>query len=179
MSQLGPTVVLYTSPLQRCVQTATLIGKAQQLEPMVAPELNDIDYGAWQGVSHIELARRDPARFAAWMQRPDQVEIPGGESLASVAARVTAFVQNLVVRHAGETVILVSHDSVNRVLLLHALGLPLSRFWRLGQDPCAVNRLSHGSGEWTVHSVNETAHLRQLRIAPQGPAEARERGGGG
>jgi len=65
--------------------------------------------------------------------------------------------------HPDGTVILVGHDVVNRVFLLLALELPLSRFWRLGQDPCAVNWLSFTNAVWTVHSVNETAHLASMQ----------------
>jgi len=130
------------------------------LNRQVAPELIDIACGSWQGLTYAELAEREPAQFNRWISRPDLVEIPGGESLPALAERVAAFCRRLLEAHAGEVVIAVGHDSVNRVLLLQALGLPLSRFWRLGQEPCAVNRLAHDGRDWTVQSLNETGHLR-------------------
>jgi probable phosphoglycerate mutase len=55
----------------------------------------------------------------------------------------------------------VGHDSVNRVILLHALDLPLSRYRRLGQEPCAINEIDFSDGEFTIRSINKTDHLRQ------------------
>ena len=152
---------MYTSPLQRCVQTASIIGEPLGLTPQVAPELIDIDYGSWQGLTYAELAEREPAGLKQWISRPDLVDIPEGESVPALADRVAAFWQRLLEAHAGEVVIAVGHDSVNRVLLLQALGLPLARFWRLGQEPCAVNLLAHDGGDWAVQSLNETGHLRK------------------
>ncbi len=55
--------------------------------------------------------------------------------------------------------LLVGHDSVNRVLLLHALELPLARYWQIGQDPCAINRIEATAEGFLVHTMNDTAHL--------------------
>jgi probable phosphoglycerate mutase len=66
----------------------------------------------------------------------------------------------IVSQHLGQTVLLVGHDSVNRIFLLLALELPLSRYWLLRQSPCGVSVLEHsGMSGWVVASVNETAHL--------------------
>jgi probable phosphoglycerate mutase len=54
----------------------------------------------------------------------------------------------------------VGHDSVNRVILLHALQLPLSRYWRLAQRPCAINEIDFSENGFVVQTVNETHHLR-------------------
>jgi phosphoserine phosphatase len=64
-------------------------------------------------------------------------------------------------RHPTDTVVVVGHDSVNRVMLLHALGLPLSRYWRLGQHPCAINEIDFSGDDCAVLSMNETGHLKQ------------------
>ena len=103
--------------------------------------LIDIDYGAWQGLTQDEAEARWPAEAELWHRRPDLVRPPGGESLQDVLARVAEALRLIIGRHPQETVLLVGHDSVNRVLLLHALELPLARYWQIGQDPCAINRI--------------------------------------
>jgi probable phosphoglycerate mutase len=65
--------------------------------------------------------------------------------------------------HPKQTVVLVGHDSVNRIILLHALDLPLSRYRRLAQDPCAINEIDFSAGEFTVRSVNGVDHLKERR----------------
>lgn len=69
----------------------------------------------------------------------------------------------IVSRHEpSATVVLVGHDSVNRALLCVALGLSLSRYWRLRQEPCALNLLEFGDDDFVVRLVNGTGHLRQV-----------------
>jgi probable phosphoglycerate mutase len=124
----------------------------------------DIDYGDWQGKTYEEVQRSDPGGFALWIQTPHLAVIPGGETLPGVAARIAVTMRTIAARHRGETVLLVGHDSVNRVLLLLALDLPLSRFWHLRQDPCAINLVTCDDVRgWNVASMNETGHLRALR----------------
>ena len=150
---------VYTSPLSRCRDTGATIAGHFGLTGIVIDGLADIDYGAWQGLTPEEAARQWPTEVAVWRSRPHLVQIPGGESLAQAQARTTRALHEIIARHGSETIAVVGHESVNRILLLHALDLALSRYWHLGQEPCALNRLEFGDGEFTVRSINETQHL--------------------
>jgi probable phosphoglycerate mutase len=108
-----------------------------------------------------EVGRKWPETLDTWYRTPHWAAIPGGESLQDVLARTVAALRDVIGRHPKETVVLVGHDSVNRVILLHALDLPLSRYRRLGQDACAINKIEFSAGEFTVYSINETDHLRR------------------
>jgi probable phosphoglycerate mutase len=88
--------------------------------------------------------------------------IPGGETLAAVLSRATTTLSDVVRHHSDGIVELVGHDSVNRVLLLFALELPLSRYWHLRQDPCCVNDLLFDNGSFIVGSINQTHYLSGL-----------------
>lgn len=150
---------IYSSPLTRCITTASTIGNPLGLAPIPTEGLNDIDYGAWQGRLVTEVASEAPSEVAAWFETPAQATIPGGETLDALSIRTRASVADIVAKHAGDAVIIVAHDSVNRVILLQALGLPLDHYWRLGQSPGAVSRLEYVDGRWTIESLNETGHL--------------------
>jgi probable phosphoglycerate mutase len=150
---------LYASPLSRCLTTAEAIGRPFGLTPAPLPGLMDIDYGDWQGLTPDEVGRKWPEALDTWYRAPDWAAIPGGESLQDVLARAVMALRDVIGRHPGETVVLVAHDSINRVILLHALDLPLSRYRRLDQDPCAINEIDFSAGEFTVRSVNGTWHL--------------------
>jgi phosphoserine phosphatase len=152
---------LYASPLSRCRTTAEAIGRPFGLTPALVPRLMDIDYGEWQGLTPDEVGRKWPEALATWHRAPHWAAIPGGESLQDVLARTVAALREVIGRHPRDTVVVVGHDSVNRVILLHALDLPLSRYRRLGQDPCAINEIDFSDGEFTIRSINETDHLRQ------------------
>jgi phosphoserine phosphatase len=152
---------LYASPLSRSLATAAAIGSPFGLTPMPLRSLMDIDYGEWQGLTPDEVARKWPDVLDTWYRAPHWAAIPGGESLQDVLTRAVAALRDVIGRHPSDTVVLVGHDSVNRVILLHALDLPLSRYRRLGQDPCAINEVDFSAGEFTVRSINGTYHLKQ------------------
>ena len=77
-------------------------------------------------------------------------------------SRTTAALRDILPYYPDGTVVLVGHDSVNRVLLLFALELPLSRYWHLRQDPCCVNELLFDNGSFIINSINQTRHLSGL-----------------
>jgi broad specificity phosphatase PhoE len=153
---------IYTSPLGRCRNTAAAIAGAVRLAAEPLEGLADIDYGVWQGLTREEAARRWPQEIDLWFRAPHLAAIPGGETLASLLARTSAALHELLRRHPTATLVIVGHDSVNRVLLLHALGLPLAGYWHLQQDPCGINSLSFADDRFVIRSLNETRHLTGL-----------------
>ena len=154
-------VAVYTSPLSRCRATGEAIAKPFGLSPATRDGLIDIDYGQWQGLTPGEARSRWPEPLDTWYRAPDWAAIPGGETLQQVLTRTVAALRDVIGRHPSDSVVLVGHDSVNRVMLLHALGLPLSRYWRLGQHPCAINEIEFSGDGFAVLSMNETYHLAQ------------------
>ena len=158
-----PVVAVYASPLRRTVQTAEAVANAQGLAARPLEGLIDISFGEWQGCAVGEVERQDPDLLQAWWGAPHTVHFPGGESLNIVRSRVTAALDELVARHTGETVALVSHTVVNRVLLCAVLGWGNDRFWRLQQETCAVNVFDvEEDGAFTIVLLNDTCHLQAL-----------------
>ncbi len=155
-------VIVFTSSLGRCIATGEAIAAACDVPSQILPELCDIDYGAWQWKTHDEVRQSEPKAFESWKKFPDQMKMPEGESLQQVLVRVTQALNKVLQDYTGKTVVMVSHDSVNRVLLLHMLGLPLSKYWAIKQDPCCINEIEFDEGVFQIKSVNETWHLRQL-----------------
>jgi len=154
---------IYTSPLGRTVKTAEAIARACGIATAeICEDLNDIDYGAWQFKTFADAKAEDPALFAAWFATPQLIRFPNGESLQDLSARAANVVRIVLARHAGETIVLVSHDSVNRVLLLHFLDLPLSSYWRIEQSPCCINEIDFADGKARILRLNETHHLDDI-----------------
>jgi probable phosphoglycerate mutase len=145
------------------VKTAEAIARACGIATAeICEDLNDIDYGAWQFKTFADAKAEDPALFAAWFATPQLIRFPNGESLQDLAARAANVVRLALARHAGETIVLVSHDSVNRVLLLHFLDLPLSSYWRIEQSPCCINEIDFADGKARILRLNETHHLNDI-----------------
>jgi len=153
---------VYTSPLGRCRETGAAIAAPFRLEPRPIDGLADIDYGEWQGLTRDEARERWPDETELWFRAPHLAVIPGGETLAALLSRASAALRDILRRHPDQTVVLVGHDSVNRVLLLFALELPLSRYWQLRQEPCGVSELLFDNESFTIGSINQTQHLSGL-----------------
>ncbi|MDA9436883.1 histidine phosphatase family protein [Bradyrhizobium sp. CCBAU 51627] len=150
---------VYTSPLSRCVATGAAIASACAIEAESIEALNDIDYGAWRMKSHDEMAAAEPMLHAIWFNTPHLMRFPDGDSLQDVVARAADAVRLALERHPSGTVVLVSHDSVNRALLLQLADLPLSAYWRLTQEPCCINEIEITDNRIRVLAINETGHL--------------------
>jgi broad specificity phosphatase PhoE len=151
---------VYTSPMQRCVVTGGKIASACDVSAEARSGLADLDYGAWQMRTHEEVHAEMPEAYEQWRSAPQFARFPGGESLQDVVARSADVLREMLERHRDETVVLVGHDSVNRVLLLGLLDMPLSAYWRLVQDPCTLNEVEiFAAGEVRVQRINDTSHL--------------------
>jgi len=150
---------VYSSPLCRARRTAEAIASHFDLQVQTHPGLEDIDYGQWQGRTPEEARSSWPREADAWYSSPQSVRIPSGETLEEVRARAMAAVREIVQSHEGESVVVVAHTVVNRAILLGILGLASDRFWRLAQEPCAINVFEVQAGEFTLVSMNDTCHL--------------------
>lgn len=153
---------IYTSPLARCVETGAAIAKACGIAAEVCDDLIDIDYGAWQFKAFEQAKEEDPSLFAAWFAAPHMVRFPSGESLQDLAARCANALRFVLARHPDDLIVLVGHDSVNRVLLLQCLDLPLSSYWRIAQAPCCLNEIDFDGDKICIVRLNETRHLEAI-----------------
>ena len=164
-----PTVI-YSSPLRRCLQTAEPLARTLSLTVTTLEDLNDLDFGDWQWLTHEEARARAPALFEKWLSHPQQMRFPGGESLQDLFARAANVLRLVLEQQAGLTVVLVTHDSVTRALLLQTLGLPPGAYWQATQDPCGVSEIVYHGYRGAVRRLNETQHLAQ--ISPPEPPGA-------
>jgi probable phosphoglycerate mutase len=158
-------VAIYSSPLPRAVKTAEAIAQHFNLPVEVHPGLADIDYGEWQGVTPEEALKKWPEMVEAWYEEPQRVRIPGGETLEDLKKRAMETIMNLTYGHSGQTIVLVGHTVINRVILLGVLGLGNERLWHIEQDACAVNVFKAHAGDYTLVSMNNTCHLPKLTSA--------------
>ena len=150
---------IYSSPLKRATQTAEKIAQVcnQKVEPNLG--LIDIDYGEWQGLTPIEAREKWTEQISNWYEHPERVVIPGGESLTKVQDRAITFITTVATQHADQTIVIISHTVVNRLILLNVLGLGIERFWHLRQEQCAINIIEMEDQDFTICSLNDTCHL--------------------
>lgn len=154
-----PLSALYASPLLRTRQTIEPLATQRSLPIHPHQGLIDIDYGKLQGLTHSEAKQTHPELYATWHTAPSQVRFPSGEGLVDVQARLTALLTEMANRHSGETVLLVGHQIVNKVLACTLLGLSLDHIWQIRQDTSGINVFQEVKGSWQTLTLNDTCHL--------------------
>lgn len=151
---------IYSSPLKRALATAQALADIAGLEVVPVNGITDMKFGVWQGMSIADVKETYPEHFDLWCHHPEILEIPDGETLADVRERSVATIEELAMRHEGETVAVVTHRVICKVLLCHLLGLDNSHFWQIEQDTTAINVFDMEEGRPTVHLINDTCHLK-------------------
>jgi broad specificity phosphatase PhoE len=158
---------IYSSPLQRASVTAGAIARRQNLEVNTVENLTDIDFGAWQGLPLEEVSQKFPELYRDWLDTPEQVKIPGGESLENVRRRAVPFIEDAVMRCGEGKVVFVSHRIVIKVVICALLGLELSHFWNLKIDTCGLSRFAVGDGRLVLTKHNDTSFLSEATTVAQ------------
>ncbi|WP_414643135.1 histidine phosphatase family protein [Bradyrhizobium sp.] len=138
----------YASPAQRTIATA----KALQLDPALAPEFSEQDFGAWTGKRHDDLAATGGQAYAQFWKDPARSTPPGGESFADQIVRVRRGLELI----ESDTAILVVHSGTVRAALCIALDSAPETALRFVIDPLSLTRIDRLDGGWRVRSVNET-----------------------
>jgi len=153
------------SPLSRAATTAKLaLGPARAGMLTTDAGLMEIAHGQWEGLLASEIAARDPVRLRQWRDAPELVQMPGGESLDEVFARVwPAFTRACADTPADGTLLVVAHDAVNRVILCHILGIGHSTLWSFRQAPATLNLIEGADVmQLEVVRLNDCSHHTTL-----------------
>jgi len=153
------------SPLSRARRTAELaLGPEREGMLTLSEGLLEIAHGEWEGKLASEIRDSDPKRLADWRDAPDTVQMPGGESLPEVFERSWKAFQAACDGLGGDdTLLVVAHDAVNRVILCRVLGMPLAQLWRFRQAPATLNLLEgERPDRLEVVRLNDSAHHTAL-----------------
>ncbi len=108
----------YTSPLCRAREVAEAIAEVTGVEVREQPELINVDYGEWEGLTKEECAHRYPEEWRRYRELPQEAVCPGGEALANAADRLVDGLVSLGRRHLGQAVAAVTHGAMVRLALL-------------------------------------------------------------
>jgi broad specificity phosphatase PhoE len=131
---------VYCSPLGRTVETAEIIARPHRLNPSRRDGLREISHGRWEGLTRAEVESRFGDEYASWEADPFTFAPRDGESGVAVLARALPVIREIVVAHAGESVIVVSHKATLRILISSLLGFDARGYRdRLDQSPACLN----------------------------------------
>jgi probable phosphoglycerate mutase len=165
----APLKAIYSSPLERAVETAEPLASALDLPVQIAPGLVEVGYGDWQGKTLKQLAR-----YRLWkvvQEKPSEMRFPGGESLVEVQQRAVAEIERIVAAHEeAELVACFSHGDIIRLLLAHFLGMPLDLFQRIMTSTASISvvHIDKAGRPYLAH-INQVLAL-EFKADQAGPA---------
>ncbi|MCL6437622.1 MAG: histidine phosphatase family protein [Rubrobacteraceae bacterium] len=153
--------LIVCSSLKRALETARPAAEACSLKLKVDDRLREVDFGEWEGRTLAEIRESDPSAVERFEEDPVRYGFPGGEPLPKAAQRVLKVFRELDEAYAGQTVLVVAHNTLLRLGLCELLGIPLKdyrrRMPRLANTAISEVRLSHTGG--ALYSLNDARYL--------------------
>ena len=153
--RLVPIEAIYSSDLKRSVRGAQTIARHHNPALFVLPELREMDFGDWEGLTLSEIRNRFPEDLES--RKTDVVNFcppGGGESIEQLSRRVIPCLEKIRENQKGKDFLILGHGGVNRVILCHTLGLDFSRFFSLQQDFGCLNIIDYYPDSTQVKLLN-------------------------
>ncbi|GAC1578118.1 MAG: histidine phosphatase family protein [Candidatus Dormibacteria bacterium] len=159
-----PIAAIYSSPLERTMQTAGALADARGMEVVSLPGLLEVDYGEWAGQEYKVLQKTDLWKLV--QQHPSRARFPAGEAVREAQARVVASIEELFTLHAAATVAAFSHADMIKLAVAHYVGIPLDLFQRTSVGPGSITALHVGKGNAMLVRLGATSSLDDLKPPP-------------
>jgi broad specificity phosphatase PhoE len=155
-----PLTAIYTSPMDRTLETASILAGPHHLPTRSRDGLREISHGHWEGMTRPEVLAAFPDEVAAWDEDPYTFAPAGGESGLAVTARALPQFMEIYAAHRGEQVAIVSHKATIRLVISSMLGFDPRRYRdNLDQSPCALNIVDvRGPTCFRLTLFNDTSH---------------------
>ncbi len=152
---------VYSSDLERAMQTAQTIAKVHQIEPRPVASLRELAFGEFEGKTSEELERDLPVELESWRRNSMKTRPPGGETMLELDARVRSWFSATIGEHEDETVAIVAHGGPVRRLVALLLNLSLDSYWRIRVDNAALTVFESGTSGYVMTALNDVCHLEE------------------
>lgn len=150
-----PIKAVYCSDLIRTVKGGRIIAEKHSLKIISLQKLRELNYGRWDGKKLDDIKRLYPKELKARYDDIVNYRIQGGETLIELNNRILQVIKDIINKHKGESIAVVSHGGVNRIILLWALNIDLKNFHRIQQNYAALNIVNfYDNGNVIVELMN-------------------------
>lgn len=153
---------IFSSDLIRAYETASIIAEGFQSEVNQIHGFREMSFGEWEGLTNDEIKQNYDTHFKIWRSQPHKAQIPGGEMLLDVQKRGLQALHQLVNRYKGQSILIVSHGTALKAILLGLLDIDLSYFYKIRQDNTCINLVEFRDYGPVVVTLNDTAHTENI-----------------
>ena len=152
---------IYSSDLIRAFRTASPVVGNPETDLSREPRLRERNLGVLQGLTGHESMASQPAAWSVFKSRDPELPLEAGESLGEFSRRAVIFVDEMVARHSGQRILLVTHGGVLDAAYRHATGMPLSATRDFPILNASINVIAHDGRRWSLQSWGDVSHLPQ------------------
>lgn len=150
---------IYCSDLDRARITAEKIGLLNGAKVIVDKELREMSFGVWEGMLFSDVEKKYPKEFKEWMEKPEVLKIPKGEDLYSLRDRMERVITRIMSQHKGKNILIVSHGTALKTLVLYLLSMPLTNYKNLAMDNVSLSIVEKRDYNNVLKIYNDTNHL--------------------
>lgn len=150
---------VYSSDLKRATETARIALGETGARMVLEPALREMDFGAWDGLSHQEAINRYGEAYSHWLANITRAAPPGGESFPQFKERVLSAFGDIAKKHEGQTVALVSHAGPLSIIICFAMGAPLDNYSSFKPPLGSISEVDFMDGTMRVNFANRIDHL--------------------
>lgn len=155
---------IYTSPLKRARETATILAKASNKKLNIAEEIKEINFGSWESLTIKEIKEKFNDEFRNWKNDKIEGKIVGGElSLKNASARGTNCILNIVKKHKGETIAVVAHGGIIKAALIGLFNWDMTMYHKTVIGNTSITEIIFSENlKPVLIKLNDTTHLDSL-----------------
>ncbi len=153
---------IYSSNLQRALVTAEIIAARHQLAVVLCAELREIDFGHLEGLTFDEINQLYPEFYKSMGERRPNIKFPSGESVYQLNNRVSQFLGRLKKHTPEQTILIVAHFGLLRLLLCRLLGIGIKQRWQIHLDLASLSILETNQQGAILSLLNDVSHLAEV-----------------
>lgn len=161
----APPDRIVSSPLDRTMETAAIIGERAGRPVSTDDRLLEAGLGPWEGLPVAEVIACHPTEWQTWRTEPSRMAVPGIESVGAIADRMACCAREWA--QQGGTTLLVSHQDPILALICRLLELPLDTMRRMDASPASLTAFEFVNGSPVMMALNAVAAVRPVRPGRQ------------
>ncbi|WP_026886498.1 histidine phosphatase family protein [Clostridium beijerinckii] len=152
---------IYASPLSRAFKTANILASITDKEVIIEPEIREINFGEWEGLTIQQISEKYPDVFKAWRTDKKESYICGGDSsIRNAVGRAKKCILDIVSKHRGEKIVIVAHGGIIKAGLIGIFEWDMTMYHKIALGNTCINKITFNDDLMPMLvSLNDTTHL--------------------
>lgn len=152
---------IYASPLSRAFKTANILASITDKEVIIEPEIREINFGEWEGLTVKQISEKYPDVFKAWRTDKKESYICGGDSsIRNAVVRAKKCILEIVSKHKGEKIVIVAHGGIIKAGLIGIFDWDMTMYHKVALGNTCINKITFNDDLMPMLvSLNDTTHL--------------------